>query len=237
MKKIDVCFTPDQLALHSLKKKRVVVVDILRATSSITAGIAAGVPYIRTETNIEKCLSWKHDGYLVAGERNGRKLPGAQLGNSPFEFIKAAAFERPIAMTTTNGTIAIRKSEGAEEILIGSFLNLSMLSDYLANSLAQDILVVCSGWKGTFSMEDTLFAGALVYELQGVAMPTTDAANAALQLFVQQRESLHSALSQTAHAIRLGDTVAEDIKLCATIDKHPVLPVVEQGVIRKMIET
>src|SRR5690606_3125852 len=103
---------------------------------------------------LEECLSMKSKGYFTSGERDGKKVDGFDLGNSPFEYMDEKLKGQRIAFTTTNGTQAIAKSIGAREIIIGSFLNLTALTNYL-NEGQNDILVVCAGWKGRFNLEDT----------------------------------------------------------------------------------
>lgn len=162
---IDVCLSPDLMHLYPVADKTVVVVDILRATSCMTTAFAHGIGGIVPYAALADCLASKTNGYLIAGERDGRKVDGFDLGNSPFEYMDGLIKGKTIGFTTTNGTQAIAKSKGAQEIIIGSFLNLSAVVDYL-RKVSTDILVVCSGWKGKVNLEDTLFAGALVERLK-----------------------------------------------------------------------
>ena len=173
---IDVCLSPDLMHLYPVKDHAVVVVDILRATSCMTTALAHGIESITPFAKLEECLALKAEGYYTAGERDGKKVDGFDLGNSPFEYMDPNLRGKKIAFTTTNGTQAIVKSFGASEIIIGSFLNMGAVVDHL-KSLRENILVVCAGWKGKVNLEDTLFAGAVVLKLNcslsraGVAPP------------------------------------------------------------------
>jgi 2-phosphosulfolactate phosphatase len=165
MRTIDVCLSPDLMHLYQVQNHSVVIVDILRATSCMTTAFAYGIESIAPFAMLEECLAMKAKGYYTAGERDGKKVEGFDLGNSPFEYQQAHLKGHKIAYTTTNGTQAIVKSLGAKEVIIGSFLNLSAVAAHLSQS-PYDVLVVCAGWKGKVNLEDTLFAGALVEKLK-----------------------------------------------------------------------
>lgn len=160
MLSIDICLSPRLLPLYFLEDKTVVVADIFRATSCMVAGLGSGVRSIIPTATIEECLELKQEGFLTAGERKGIKVPEFDLGNSPFEYMRESNIGKTIAVTTTNGTQAIDQSRAAKEILIGSFLNLEAIANYLLK-LKHSVVIVCAGWREQISMEDTLFAGAL----------------------------------------------------------------------------
>src|SRR5688572_15158137 len=109
---IDVCLSPDLMHLYSVKDHAVVVVDILRATSCMTTALAHDIAAIATFAKLEDCLEMKGKGFFTAGERDGKKVDGFDLGNSPFEYMDPALKGKKIAFTTTNGTQAIAKSVG-----------------------------------------------------------------------------------------------------------------------------
>ncbi|HYG01363.1 MAG TPA: 2-phosphosulfolactate phosphatase, partial [Chryseosolibacter sp.] len=131
MRSIDVCLSPDLIHLYPVQESAIVVVDILRATSCMTTAFAHGVESIRPFAKLDECLAMKGNGYFTAGERDGKKVEGFDFGNSPFEYMHDSIKGKRIAFTTTNGTLAIARSEGAKQILIGSFLNLSALTEHL----------------------------------------------------------------------------------------------------------
>jgi 2-phosphosulfolactate phosphatase len=171
----------------------------------------------------------KTKGYFIAGERNGEKVEGFDLGNSPFEYMDDKLKGNRVAFTTTNGTQAIDKSKNAKEILIGSFLNLSAVVDSLKSG-ERDVLVVCAGWKGKVNLEDTLFAGALVENLQGSYKPDCDAPLIAQHLYNQAKGDLVGYLSNSSHVQRLNRlNIHKDIEFCVTPNRYSILPKLTNG--------
>ena len=231
MRKIDVCLSPDLMHLYKTDDRTVVIVDILRATSCMTTALAHGVKSITPFAALEECLSMKSKGYFTSGERDGKKVDGFDLGNSPFEYMDVKLKGQRIAFTTTNGTQAIAKSIGAREIIIGSFLNLTALTNYL-NEGQNDILVVCAGWKGRFNLEDTLFAGALIEALNHTVTLECDAPQASLHLYRMAKANMMEFLREASHIKRLANlNIIEDISFCLTIDKYNVVPIMRDSVI------
>lgn len=148
MKTIETCVSPDLLDLHELTNKTVIVVDIFRASSTMVTALSNGVKTIVPVRDLDQCMAYKEQGWLIAGERNGKQADGFDLGNSPLAYLNQQFAEKNVAMTTTNGTRAISLAkEQAAEVLIGSFLNLKATVNYLQNS-SNDVLVLCAGWKG-----------------------------------------------------------------------------------------
>ncbi|MHA6249124.1 2-phosphosulfolactate phosphatase [Pontibacter sp. CAU 1760] len=225
MASIDVCYSPELLHLYDLEGKAVVAVDILRATSTMVTAFAHGATAIYPVMELEECRNFSTQGCLTAAERNGIKAEGFDLGNSPFSYMNGVVQGREVAITTTNGTRAIRLSEAATEVVIGAFLNLQCVADHL-NELGLDVLVVCAGWKGKFNLEDTLFAGALAECLQPNFTFESDATLAALHLYQAAKGDLFAYLQQSSHVHRLQNlNIYEDIKYCLQHNTHDVLPV------------
>lgn len=211
--------------LYTVQERTVVVVDILRATSCMTTAFAHGITNIMPFAKLEDCLAKKAEGYYTAGERDGKKVEGCDLGNSPFEYMNPELKGKQIAFTTTNGTQAIAKSDGAREIIIGSFLNLSTVANYLRQS-SNNVLVVCAGWKGKVNLEDTLFAGALVELLKDNIEPDCDAPLMAQHLYNQGKKNLLAFLQNSSHVKRLARlNIHKDIQFCLTPDQYTVLPI------------
>src|SRR5688572_27686303 len=127
MRTVDVCLSPDMMHLYEISDRTVVVVDILRATSCMVTAFAHGVERIVPFANLENCKAMKAHGYITSGERNGQMVEGFDKGNSPFEYMNGMKGAK-LAFTTTNGTEAIDRSNGAKEIVLGSFLNLSAVA-------------------------------------------------------------------------------------------------------------
>jgi 2-phosphosulfolactate phosphatase len=224
MKNIDVCLTPDLLHQYELKDKIVVVVDILRATSCMVTGLANGVKEIVPVATLEECKALQDQGYLAAAERNGSKAEGFDMGNSPFEYMEEKVKGKKVAATTTNGTLAIHKSLSAKEVLIGAFLNLKALSEYLKN-IEEDIIVLCAGWKGKFNLEDTLFAGALCHELRGDFGFACDAPLAAEAMYLTAKVDMMKYMKESSHAKRLAKLkVVKDIEFCIQESIYDIIP-------------
>jgi len=234
MKKVEICFSPELIHLHSLENKIVVVVDIFRATSTMIAALANGITEIKTFADLEECRQMSKKGYLIAGERNGLTAEGFELGNSPIAYLDDAFKGRKLAMTTTNGTLAISKSNGASEILIGAFPNLSATVSYL-QSKNQDVLIHCAGWKGMFNLEDSLYAGALAKSLEATHKASEDGALAMKALFEKEGYDLKGFLSQASHAKRLQNhNIEADIDFCLTLDLFGVIGIIQNDVLKKM---
>jgi 2-phosphosulfolactate phosphatase len=226
---IDVCLSPDLMHLYKVEDRTVVVVDILRATSCMTTALAHGIASIIPVASLEEGLALKSDEVYTAGERDGKKVDGFDLGNSPFEYMQEHLHGKSVAFTTTNGTQAIVKSLGAREIVIGSFLNLSAVVSHLRES-ANNILVVCAGWKGKFNLEDTLFAGALVELLADRVAPECDAPLAARSLYKAAKNNMADFLKNSSHVQRLARLgIEKDVVFCLTADIYNVVPVLQNG--------
>lgn len=231
MRKLDVCLSPDLMHLYHVNEHAIVVVDILRATSCMTTAFAHGIESISPFAKLEDCLSMKSQGYVTAGERDGKKVDGFDLGNSPFEYMHPSLKGSKIAFTTTNGTQAIAKSLDAQEIVIGSFLNLSAVVKHL-KQLPYNVLIVCAGWKGRVNLEDTLFAGALADNLKEEMEFACDAPLLAMGLYQQGKNNMMEYLKDSSHVRRLAQLkIRKDIEFCLTPDQYNVVPVLKNGVL------
>jgi 2-phosphosulfolactate phosphatase len=215
---LEVCLSPELIGQFDLSGKIAVVVDILRATSCFTAGISSGVPPIIPFLDLEDCRSMKIKNYLIAGERNGAKVDGFDLGNSPFDYIEAAKLGKPVAVTTTNGTTALSVSNPADQVLVGAFLNISATSAYLRTT-SKSIVIVCAGWKGKVNLEDTLYAGALAEQLKDRFTLKEDAVMVALNTFQSCKSNLLGSLEKSSHVKRLQKlNIKKDIEFCIKRD-------------------
>lgn len=225
MKQIDVCLTPDLLHLHAVENTIVVVADVFRATSCMVTAFAHGVKTIVPVATIEECRRWQERGYLAAAERNARRIEGFELDNSPFTYMNEQIRDANVAMTTTNGTLAITRSRSAVKVLVGSFLNLEAIVRYLKTE-RYDVMVLCAGWKGRVNMEDTLFAGALVARLKDSYAMAEDSAIMAWRLYEQGKDNMAAYLSNSSHIKRLQRLgIQKDITYCLQHDLYDVVPV------------
>lgn len=225
-KKIEVCLTPALLHLFSIEHSIVVVIDILRATSSITYGIENGATAIIPVAQVTDCLAYAGNGYLLAAERNGEVVEGYDFGNSPFSYTKEKVNGKTIVLTTTNGTKALHMArESANKVVIGSFLNLTSLCDWLKQQ-DKNVLLLCAGWKDQFNLEDTLFAGAVVNHLRQHYIYFDDSSVAAEDLYLLAKDDLRGYLKKSSHNHRLEQlNIEEDVKFCLQIDTCTAIPV------------
>jgi 2-phosphosulfolactate phosphatase len=236
MPEVEVCFSPNVYPLFHKDDAIVVVIDVLRATSAITTAFYNGVSQMIPVATVEEALEYKKKGFIVAAERNGEVVPGFDLGNSPFGYMNKNVKGKTIAITTTNGTQAIKAAEKAKRILIGSFLNLDVMIDYL-RAEKKDVLLLCAGWKNKFNLEDTLYAGAIADALISKYEYTTgcDSAIAAGQLYHLAKHDLYEFLSHSSHRNRLSKlNLDRDIKYCLTPNQCPVIPFMENGALIKL---
>jgi 2-phosphosulfolactate phosphatase len=225
MRTVEVCLSPKLVPCFDLKGKTAVVIDVLRATSAMVTGLAHGVAAIRPVSTVEECSTWVSQGYVGAAERHGQVVEGFPFGNSPLAFQQAALKGQKVALTTTNGTKTIELSRAAAEVIVGAFVNLAAVVDYLkAND--RSVVLVCAGWQDNFNLEDTLFAGAVVHALKPIFKTNCDAALASEALYLQFKDDLFGAIQQSSHYHRLAKLgIEEDIRFCMQPNKYDVVPV------------
>lgn len=234
---VEVVLTAQDLQHHPVEGKNVVVIDALRATSTIITALAngcTGVIPVREPEEANELAAKKHGGYLLGGERNSIKIPGFDLGNSPLEYRPEVVSGKQLILCTTNGTQAIALSSKARQLIIAAFLNVAAVAAWLGRE-ARDVVLACAGTKGKFSLEDFLAAGAIVQHLQGklAAVDLTDPALAARAAFLQSAAQLPGILRQGKHAQGLAALgLEEDVLFCAEIDKYPLVPIYREGSIR-----
>ena len=229
MRNLEVCFSPSLIETYEIKGKLVVLVDILRATSTICTALYHGVKEIIPVASIEEAKAYKEKGFLVAGERDGKVLDFADFGNSPTNFLGDNLVGQRIAYSTTNGTKAVKAAEGCEVLAIGAYLNHTVLSEWILGS-GLDVLVYCSGWKNKFNLEDTLFAGALCESLisSGKYDTICDSTLAAMDLWSIAKKDIIGYIQKAAHRERLRKLGLDDIlEYCHTFDLAPVIPVLK----------
>ena len=230
MPKIDICFTPEVVNLFDFENKNVVVIDIFRATTTMVAGLANGLEKIIPVSQLEECQAYpESDNVIKAAERGGKKVEGFQFGNSPYDYMdNPDSKDKTLIMTTTNGTRAIDLSKKASNVLIGSFLNISTVCDFLVKD-GRDVVLFCAGWKGHYNLEDTLFAGAVINQLNKKFESDSDGVISTEILFEKaNQEGIHNFLKKSAHYKRLSSfSNHKDIELAIEFDKFNVLPILK----------
>ncbi|MEI6574722.1 MAG: 2-phosphosulfolactate phosphatase [Bacteroidota bacterium] len=231
---IEVCFT--QTSFSYIKTQQpfvVVVVDILRATSAMCSAFANGLKTIIPVATLEEARSLKEQGYLVAAEREGSILSFADYGNSPLEYQKADIKGKTLVYCTTNGTQAVKLAEKASGLVLGAYVNLDVLTDWLTQN-QQNVVILCSGWKNQFSLEDAVFAGALTENLssKGKFTYNSDSAEASLDLWKIARQDLlfyHEKASHRHRLKRIGQDAS--IPFCFCLNACKVVPGLREGVL------
>ncbi len=226
-KKVEVCHTPSLYPQYKKENQIVVVIDVLRATSAMCTAFSYGVKKIIPVATIEEAQGYKDEGYLVAAERKGQIVEGFGLGNSPYGFMNPEFEGKTIVITTTNGTRAFHTAKDAETVVIGSLLNLDALSNWLIQQ-DKDVLLLASGWKDKFCLEDTICAGAFVDQLiaSGKFTCDEDSSIAAKYLYLSAKDNYMAFLKASSHRRRLKKlNLNEDIKYCLTPNQTDVIPI------------
>ncbi|MGA7305410.1 MAG: 2-phosphosulfolactate phosphatase [Rhodothermales bacterium] len=236
MKKgIDIFFTPVTLSDQDLSGKLVVIIDVFRASSTIVTALGHGAREVlpASDYGTAGLLASKmgSDARVLGGERDGRPIDGYDLGNSPLEYTKQVVARKSVILITTNGTPALMGSRTARLLVVGCFLNADMVAKSIADN-DLDTFLVCCGWKGRASLEDTVCAGLIVDRLFHSNLPDNlpDSVRMAHMLYNTYRDNLTGTLSHSTHADRLRAIGYEhDVEYCLQIDHVPVLPVFDGG--------
>ena len=220
---VDVVFSPHLLPYCDLSAKTVVVTDILRATTTITVALGNGAASVVPVLTPADAFHFANQApnTIIGGEREGIKVDGFDLGNSPREYTKSVVSGRPVVLTTTNGTRTLHACQFAGSLLIGCFLNLQSVIDYL-KKVTGEVMIACSGREGSFCLEDAVFAGACAHRLKcdadaiGCDFQLTDAAEAARILYHEYRHDLIGMLKNCYHGKNLANIgLGADLAFCA----------------------
>jgi len=225
-------------AVEAVRRRDIiVVVDVLRCTSSIINALANGARRIIPVKTLKEAyrLKSEHPSFLLAGERGGLKPRGFDFGNSPLEFTRGKVYGKTLIFTTTSGTAALFRCRTAKHVLIGSFLNASSVASKImkiARGEGKDISIVLSGRKGCFSLEDFLCGGAIAEKLAGNDAALSDAAFASLFSFKQTGDSLLDYIAKGEHARSLAELgFGEDVKFCCQVDIFDIAPSLNDGAV------
>ncbi len=235
-KLVEVCFSPKQFELYKDDYEICVVIDVLRATSAICAGIENGVGEIIPVSTIEEAQAYKDKGYIVAAERGGEIVEGFDFGNSPYAFLDPKLQGKSVVLTTTNGTKAIHIARAIPTLVIGSLNNLDALCKWLLTQ-NKNVLLLGSGWKDKFNLEDTICAGAIADQLieSRLFKAEEDSTIAAKFIYRSARENMFSFLRASSHRRRLRKlNLNEDVKYCLTPNTLSCIPIFKDGKLVKM---
>jgi len=226
--------SPALLHLYDISNSIVVVIDILRATSTITTALYNGAKEVIPVDSVSRCIEiGKHVSGITAGERDGKIAEGLSYGNSPFEYPEEFIKGKTLVLTTTNGTKLLHMAldKGAKEIIIGAFTNLSSVCNHLLE-MKKDVMLACAAWKDRVNLEDTLFAGAVVSKVKEHFDINCDSSHMAESLYNLGKSDLYEFLKRNdaSHYHRLtGFGLEKDIRYCLTEDVADVLPVYIDG--------
>jgi 2-phosphosulfolactate phosphatase len=228
--KVTVFPTVSSLSADESADQTRVVIDVLRATSTITAALANGaraiLPVVTPEEAFEQVAELPAEAVLLGGERRSVRIEGFHLGNSPLEYTHTKVSGKTIIFTTTNGTRAVRRAAGAAHLLIASFLNVSAVAARTLE-LGKDLTILCAGTHDRFSLEDTACAGALVSALSGpdIDLELCDLSTVARLLYESYQGRLAELLHLSAHGQNLAKLgLSDDLVFCAQADSLAIVP-------------
>lgn len=229
--KVEVCFSPALYKEYESRDAIVVVTDILRASSAIVTAFMNGVERIIPVGTLEEAKEFKNRGYIVAAERDGIVRDFADFGNSPYNFSTENVRGKEIVYSTTNGTQAIQMASSGHKVIIGAYLNITAIADYVIEK-ERDLLILCAGWKNKFNLEDSLFAGALAKKvLQNNHFSTIcDSTYGAMDLFELAGKNLVEYIEKAAQRHRLKKNGLDDVlEYCHEMDKTTLIPAFSHG--------
>lgn len=241
--KLFVYHTPELTPVDSLPECAIAV-DVLRATTTMATALAAGGEAVRVFSDIDllkkESSVWEKEKRLLIGERGGAKLPGFDLGNSPLECTPERVQGKRIFISTTNGTRALQRIEKAKVVLAAAMVNRASVVQYLLDKQPETVWLVGSGWEGSFSLEDTVCAGAIAHSLiQKSKFAAGDIAGndeviSAIALYCQWQDNLLELFHHASHGKRLLTMEGyDDLKYCSDMDTLDVLPMQhEVGVLK-----
>jgi len=227
-------FSPALLKLYDISHSIVVIIDVLRATSTIATALSNGAKCVIPVDSVSKCLEiGRQIESITAGERDGQIAEGLEYGNSPFEYPAEFISGKTLVLTTTNGTRLLHMAldKGAKEIITGSFPNLSSVCEYLV-AAKQNVMLGCAAWKDRVNIEDVLFAGAIISRIGEHFKINCDSSHISVTLYQDAKDDLFEFMksNDASHFHRLMNFGLEkDIRYCLTSDGANVLPLYEDG--------
>jgi 2-phosphosulfolactate phosphatase len=226
--------SPALLDLYPVEKSIVVIIDVLRATSTIATALHNGAKSIIPVDSVAECIRiGKQIDSITAGERDGQIAEGLDYGNSPFEYPKEFIEGKTLVLTTTNGTKLLHMAiaENARAIITGSFPNLSAVCDFLLEQ-NQNVILGCAAWKNRVNIEDTLFAGAVINRMGKYFSINCDSSQLAVNMYNNAKDNLFEFMKtkNASHYKRLmGFGLEKDIRYCLTEDIANVTVVYKDG--------
>ncbi len=231
---IAASLSPSLLELYDVSSSIVVIIDVLRATSTIASALYNGAKSIIPVDSVADCIKLgKQMEVITAGERDGKIAEGLKYGNSPLQYSPAFIKGKTLVLTTTNGTklLHMALSEAARGILTASFCNISSVCDYLIKQ-DKSVILACAGWKDRLNIEDTLLAGAIINRIKDRFYQNCDACQISESMYLLAKDDLFNFMKEknASHYLRLmGFGLEKDIRFCLTEDNANVLCLYDGG--------
>lgn len=246
--KLSIYHTPELAPIDQVPDCAIAV-DVLRATSTIATALAAGAEAVQVFSSMDELMHvsdrWLPEKRLRAGERGGAKVEGCDLGNSPLDCTEDMVSGKRLFISTTNGTRCLERVQEANTVMTAALINRHAVVNYLLKHRPETVWIVGSGWEGSFSLEDTVCAGAIVHQLSqqlddhGVTdIAGNDEVFGAVALYSQWQNDLLGLLQEATHGKRLLRLhCQEDLEYCAQTDVLDALPIQKQpGVLIRNVE-
>ncbi len=232
---LDIVFSRRDVARRSASRRAAIVIDVIRASTSIAMALhhgCAGIIPVREQDEARALAATLGGGVLLAGERRAAKIPGFDLGNSPGEFSRERVAGKTVVLTTTNGTRAFQALDSAREVVVCAFVNVSAVARWLARA-GLDVMIVCAGRRGQFCLEDAVGGGMLIDRLLRVldgGMTLSDGARAARMLYTVHQDDLLGMLRDCEWGRGLArEGFGADLEICAQVDLTGTVPVMRDG--------
>ncbi len=229
---IHTVLSPKLLDIYNIKNSVVVIIDVFRATSTIATALYNGASRVIPVAEVQTCIEiGQKVGGITAGERDGKVIEGLEHGNSPAEYPRSFIAGKTLVLTTTNGTklLHLALNNGADEIITGSFPNISAVCEHLVKS-KKNVILGCSAWKDRVNIEDALFAGAVINQIKSEFSIHCDSSLMASELYAAQQNKMFEFIRKTTHWHRLAAYGLEkDLEYCVSPDLANILPIYRNG--------
>ncbi len=238
--KLNVLFSPGNTDELFFTGKTTVVIDVLRASTTIVEAMRNEAREVVPVAGVEFAVKISGGMFggqtLLGGERNTKKIEGFALGNSPFEYTKEIVAGKSIVFYSTNGSKAIVKAKFSENLFVCAFSNLKAIAEHLLK-LGKDFVILCAGNNNFFSLEDAVCAGLLVEQFSKIKKDVviSDSAKAALALNKSFGKNIFSMLKETEHGKLLVENGFEaDLDFCNRLNTNSIIPYYVNSVLKKL---
>jgi 2-phosphosulfolactate phosphatase len=230
--KISVFHVPELTPTDSMPDCAIAI-DVLRATTTMATALQSGAEAVQVFSDMDQLMqvseNWAPDKRLRAGERGGSTVDGCDLGNSPLACTPALMKDKRLFISTTNGTRCLERIQGAKTVLAAALINRAAVVDYLLSHQPETVWIVGSGWEGTYSLEDTVCAGAIAHSLRAQraeVVEGNDELMGAIALYSQWHDKLLELIHHASHGQRLLRlNCLDDLKYCTQTDILEALPI------------